>query len=146
MYVDATKFYKKTHRIKQHVVTVAAKEVASISQMIFDKTKKNLKGPGAGVRQSKSGLQYPKTSPKHPLQMPVRRVTGTLARSLKMYPISQYEYLIYCDPKVAHYATYVHNGTRYIKPRRFLGDVIKGNKAPAIKRLDSALMYLMRSA
>lgn len=145
-YVDASKFLLKLKYIKGQLQVTGAEQITGIAQMIFDKTKANLKGPGAGVRTSRGGLQYPKTPPKHPLQLPVRRVTGTLARSLKMTPISNYEYIIWCDPQIAPYAKYVHSGTKYVKPRRFLGNVVKGNKAAAVKQLDTILMTMMRNA
>ncbi len=63
--------------------------------------------------------------------LPVPRVTGNLARSIKNRPIpgsAGLTRVVYADPRQAHYARYVHDGTKKMPGRPFLGIVVRDNR------------------
>ncbi|MDD5543899.1 MAG: hypothetical protein PHX83_12065 [Acidobacteriia bacterium] len=59
---------------------------------------------------------------------------------MKMIPVGQsgdftkaLQWLIYQDETIANYMKFVHDGTKYMAPRRFLGDPMR-QKGPQIKQ------------
>jgi len=137
-------------RIKSKAVRKALSESAPaiirhVAQKIYDEADKNLKGPSSGVRRSKSGRQYPKTPPKHPLKMPIRRITGKTAESLQIRPATNVDWYVYADPQIAPWAKYLHDGTRYIKARHFIGDPVRNNKASMYQLMDSTILNAVRA-
>jgi HK97 gp10 family phage protein len=130
--VDTSRFQAKTRRVKMKMAQTAEKYILEGAQLIYKEMKKNLSGPGIPKRTSASGNQYPDYS-KVPgystMALPVGRVTGTLARSAKLTRISTVECAIWQDPQIANYGKFVHDGTKYTRPRRYLYDAVQNNKA-----------------
>ena len=48
--------------------------------------------------------------------------------------LNRFTHVVYQDETIALYGKFVHFGTRKLKPRRFLGDVIRDRK-DAIQRI-----------
>jgi hypothetical protein len=140
--VDTSKFTFKTRRVKAVFAAAAAKELLLAAQKVYKGSAENLKGPGIPKSTSSGGRQYPDYS-KIPgydtSSMPIGRVTGTLARSLTLTPLSSISYAIWADPKIANYAKYVHSGTKHVKPRRFIYDVVNKERAGITSHLKKAL-------
>jgi HK97 gp10 family phage protein len=95
---------------------------------------RNLSGP-----HYKHGTRGPRTG-----QMPIPRVTGTLARSLTSKRFHPTLGVIYADKKVANYAGFVHDGTRFMKPRRFLSNVVQERKAAIVNRWKYEILLAIR--
>ena len=108
----------KHRRVRRSMAEAAVAAVAVVARALFKRSQRNLKG-----------AHYPPPDYKGPGtgEMPVPRVTATLARSLKIKKINPVRYMVYADSGVAGYAAYVHDGTRYMKPRRFIGDAVRVN-------------------
>jgi hypothetical protein len=146
--VDSSRFELKTRNVKRVFAAAAAKYLLEAAQKIHNGSAANLKGPGIPKSTSSGGRQYPDYS-KIPgydtSSMPIGRVTGTLARSLKLTPLSSISYAIWADPAIANYAKYVHSGTRYLKPRRFIYDVVNRERAGITSILNSELKKAIAS-
>ena len=67
-------------------------------------------------------------------KLPVRMITTNLKRSMTRRKLNNFTHVVYQDNNVASYGKFVHFGTRKLKPRRFLGDVIRDRK-DAIQRI-----------
>jgi len=142
--VDPTLWYMKSKQVQLIIATQGAKLLTLAAQDVFTRTLKNLSGPNYGVRTSLGGVQTPKSGPGTG-KMPVPRVSGNLARSLKLVPVSVFIWSIYSDQRIANYAKYVHNGTRYMRPRRFLGDVIRQRRQIVQERMRRLLLAAVRN-
>ena len=123
--VDTSRFTIKLGRVKKAYEPVAARVILESAQSIYDKAVDNLSGPGIDPRVKGSDNSAIG-------EMPVPRRTGNLARSMTFRPVSTLEYAIYPDERTADYAKFVHDGTRRMRPRRFLGDVVR-ERGPAIE-------------
>ena len=141
--VNTTKFKLKTKRVRLAFAQAAVKTMMRSAQEVYDKTGQNLKGPAYGVSTSSGGLQRPNKGPGTG-KMPVSRVTGDLARSLTMAPLGPATWMLWCDPYVANYAIYVHDGTKYVEARRFLGDVVDENRPIIRERIKHKLLAAIR--
>lgn len=115
-FVDTTKWKFKKRALEQILATKIPILVNECSQEIMRATIQNLSGP-----QIKPGV----TGAREIGKMPVPRRTGMLVHSVKNVSVGYGARMIYADEKVANYAKYVHNGTRKMRPRRFLGDVVR---------------------
>jgi hypothetical protein len=146
--VDTSKFTFKTRRVKAVFAAAAAKELLLAAQKVYKGSAENLKGPGIPKSTSSGGRQYPDYSKilgYDRRYMPIGRVTGTLARSLKLTPLSSISYAIWADPKIASYAKYVHDGTKYTYPRRFIYDVVNKERAGISSHLNKVLKAAIAS-
>jgi len=104
---DVSGWNRKSRAVRRELLRTIPRAVQEISDDVHRRTVKNLSG-GVYLR----GI------------LPVRRVTGTLARSIQRANVSFGLIAVFANERIAHYAKYVHNGTRFMPPRRFLGDVI----------------------
>lgn len=132
--VDTRGWKSKRLRVKEAVAQQAAKSIAQASQIVFDKAMENLSGYHPVPETSPTGRQY-FPSPDGGASMPIRVLTGTLRRSLKMRPVTTLLWQVYADSKVASYAKYVHEGTKHMRPRRFLQDPVWLYGASIIKKI-----------
>jgi len=87
---------------------VSAKTVAKASDFVYKETKKNVAGSPSAA---------PQTSP-------VPRRSTRLFRSIKRKIENVVQHRVFSDDSVAPHNVFVHYGTRRMKPRRFLGDVL----------------------
>ena len=124
-FVDATRFMKKIEHVKYNYLIAVEKSLTMSAQEVYDKAVDNLSGPG--IHPNEKGSNNSAIG-----EMPVPRRTGNLARSMKNRKLSRFEYAIYSDERTADYAKFVHDGTRRMRPRRFLGDVVR-ERGPAIE-------------
>jgi len=135
--VDTTRFKLKTKRVRLAFAQSVVKTIIKSAQEVYDKTSNNLSGPGIkpgtpGAADDRIGL------------MPVPRRTGDLSRSLTMTPLGPAMWIVWCDPHVASYAKYVHDGTTKMKPRRFLGDVVDENRPIIREKVKHKLLAAIR--
>jgi len=142
--VDVTGWYFKSNAVKTAFAVRAPVVMAKIAQLVYARAKINLSGPNYGVRRTSGGLQVFNRGAMTG-KMPVPRPTGTLARSLTIIPITPLHYAIFADQRIAHYAKFVHNGTRHMKPRRFLGDPIRQLRASSIQMAKMELIKVIRA-
>ena len=128
--------YKKS-RISSALSQKLSELVTLAAQDIYDKTDANLSGPSI-----KPGIKGSENSAIG--EMPVPRRTGDLADSLTMIRIAHAFSMVFIDREKAGYGKYVHDGTKYMKPRRFLGDVVDANLDKWIKRFRKEVLADMR--
>ena len=74
------------------------------------------------VNRNLSGGEY------YPGKLPVTRVTGTLSRAYTIRKVTPYLFIHFMDSRVANYAGYVHDGTRYMKPRPYFKNGFNDNR------------------
>uniref|UniRef100_A0A6M3JV48 Tail protein n=1 Tax=viral metagenome TaxID=1070528 RepID=A0A6M3JV48_9ZZZZ len=125
--VDASGWYMKTAAVKRTLAVTAPPALMKVAQELFRRSKANLSGP-----RSNTG------------KMPVPRVTGTLARSLTLMPIDLFTYAVWSNPKVAHYAKFVHDGTKFMYPRRYIGDAVREYRPMAIQDMQRILLMAIQ--
>ncbi len=130
-YVDASRWLGKSAAVRRAMARGYQKGLKAIAQDIYKAAQKNLKGPHYGPKQKFRGQQTGK--------MPIPRVTGTLARSLKMRRITPQLWAVFADSKVARYAVYVHEGTSRVRPRRFIGDAVRLHKQKYLMQLRNTI-------
>ena len=104
----------KKAKLNAIVNSSAIKAVQFGSDEIYKATAKNLSGP-----HFKEG-NVPAGAP-----IPIRRITSMLAQSLTQKRLTPYLTAIFSDVNIAPYNQMVHDGTRYMRPRRFLGDPVR---------------------
>jgi len=137
-YVDTSRFTLKNNRVKRAFAREAPKVLLMSAQEVFERSIKNLSGPG--IKPGVRGVDDPRIG-----KSPVPRRTGTLARAQTLTPLSPVQFAIWTDPKKANYGKYVHDGTKKMKPRRYLSDVVR-ERGPAIQnRIRDALLKAIRS-
>jgi HK97 gp10 family phage protein len=143
--VDTSRFNLKLERVKKAFDAQAKISLTKAAQKIYKETAENLRGPNYGVHTTSGGTQVPNRGPGTG-KMPVPRVTGTLARSLKMEPLTpEIGYAIYNDPSIAQYAKWVHDGTKKMPARRYLWDVVTKNRSKILKEIDKELHTAIQS-
>ena len=123
--VDITGFKFKMKAVKIAYAEAVVKELRKGAQEIYNAADKNLSGPAIDYR-------VPGSKDSRIGKMPIPRRSGFLAKSLQMKPVSNVEWLVYADKNIADYAGFVHDGTKYMRPRRFLHDPARERK-PAIQ-------------
>jgi len=80
------------------------------------------------TKVSKSVARNLSGSTYFPGKLPVRRVTGTLARAYEVRMVTPYLFAHFMNSSVANYAKYVHEGTRYLKPRPYFRNALNDNR------------------
>ena len=105
---DITGWRLKSRAIRMELVKTIPKIVEQSSDDVLKRTVRNVEG-----------------SRYLPGTLPVRMVHHFLAKSIKRIRVSWRMMVVFADQRIAHYAGYVHDGTRNMLPRRYLGDVIK---------------------
>jgi len=132
---DASRWFSKSERVRKTAFTAASRSISEIAKDIYQKSQKNLKGPHykPGGEVSFAG------------NYPVPRVTGTLARSLKIKKFNPVLWAVFADSQVANYAKFIHEGTKGMRPRRFIGDVVEGGKSIYLGKLKKDVMAAIRA-
>lgn len=113
--VDITKWKIKDKRIRLALAHVGAAAILQSAQQVYNAADKNLSGPQItpGLKDE-AGIG----------EMPIPRRTGTLARSLTMTPLSSVVIAVWSNSNIANYNKFVHDGTKFMRPRRFLADPV----------------------
>jgi HK97 gp10 family phage protein len=132
--VDTTRMSLKFKNVKMANQVATIKALLFARETVMAETIKNLSGP-----HYKIGTSGPQTG-----RMPIPRMTGDLARSLAHQKLSDLLYRIYSDQKIAPYAKFVHDGTKRMKPRRYLYDAVKAKKQAIINRMRNELKIAIR--
>ena len=128
MSVDITNWRKKVRNVKA-VEEMMVKEVVSWGiQELHKKTLANVSGPFYGFRSAGIPERGLLTNAG---KLPVPVVYGWLRRSIKSARLTDALGVVYSDDNVAFYNRFVHDGTRYMKPRPFLKDAVD-DRRPAI--------------
>jgi hypothetical protein len=110
--VDISRWNRKVDDLLREYGPTVAKIVAYANTRV-----------AGAVAQNLSGSAY------YPGRLPVRRVTGTLARSYRVDPVNApYLFMHRMDSSVANYAKFVHEGTRYLKPRPYFRNAFDSNR------------------
>jgi len=110
---------RKMNRMIREVRPEILRVARESSDLVLTETVRNVSGPGIGERPSSDNPAIGK--------MPVPIRSKQLRRSIKRVTIFPWLFAIHADPTIAPHAKWVHNGTRKMKPRRFLWDTIKKN-------------------
>lgn len=123
---DVSGWMLKSKKIRRAVWVEAAQGLRVIAKALYTRAQVNLKGP----HYSPPKYKGPRTG-----EMPIPRVTGSLARSLKMRKMMEVLWKVFSDSSVAAYNKYVHDGTKRNRPRRFLMDTVRVNRPAWLKYL-----------
>jgi len=143
MRVDTSRFTLKTLRVKREVMKIAPQLVMEAANELHKLANKNLSGPGYGTHSGPLGGLVAGRGPMTG-KMPVPRITGTLAGSLQIKPLSPFCWTVFADQKRAPYAVYVYYGTKYVQPRKFIPVDIQRPKALA--KWNTVIKLIIRSA
>ena len=149
-HIDIKGWQKKAWNVKKVEAAAVAVAVSWGLDLLHKTAVKNVSGPRYGFRKGtgKDGdnVRIPQRGPlTNAGMLPVPVVYGMLRRSIKSVRISSVLGAVYADENIAYYAPFVHDGTRYMKPRRFLQDAVTGMR-PIIKRkMDKELKAAIRS-
>lgn len=133
---DMSRWNAKSANVKAALAEAVKKSVDFGIQSVHEEAAKNLTGPHYQIGER--GLMTG--------QMPIPRITGNLARSLKQRRMKPELGAVYADSGTANYAAYVHDGTKYVKPRRFLGDAVKMKKEAILRRFSNNCKLAIRRA
>ena len=140
--VDTSRFTIKLGRVKKAYEPVAARVILESAQSIYDKAGENLQGPFIGLTPD----------PKNPAigQMPVPARSRKLAKSMQIKPLSPLNVAVYSDEREAPWNKFVHDGVKYkngtvVRPRRFLGDVIRGQGGIIQTKIKDAIKKAIQS-
>lgn len=106
--VNTAKWNIKKKSVMQAIYPVSIEAVKEASDFVYRETKKNVAGSPSAAPQTK----------------PVPRRSTRLFRSIKREVVNPVKHRVYSDTDVAPHNIYVHYGTRKMRPRRFLGDVL----------------------
>ena len=141
-FVDATRFMKKIERVKYNYLIAVEKSLTMSAQEVYDRAGKNLQGPFIGLNPD----------PKNPAigQMPVPARSRKLAKSMQIKPLSPLNVAVYSDEREAPWNKFVHDGVKYkngtvVRPRRFLGDVIRGQGGIIQTKIKDAIKKAIQS-
>lgn len=145
---DTTGWDKKDARIKAAIRVAAEKACMTGAQEIYDRTAEKLAGPHYGYKTGPRGgyvPDYPEGGGAKG-QIPIPRLSGNLARSLKMTPLSILAWAIWSDERIAKYAKYVHDGLKNRPPRRYLKDTFDEREAYIRKMMKDMVNAGIRDA
>lgn len=126
---------RKINRLIRQIHPEIVRVAKESSDIILTETVKNVSGPGI-----RPGITDSPAIGK----MPVPRRTGDLARSIKRKTIYSWLYAVFSDPKIAPHGKYVHNGTKRMKPRRFLWGAIQKNYRKIHTKMNNDLLKKIR--
>jgi len=143
MRVDTSRFTLKTLRVKREVMKIAPQLVMEAANELHKLANKNLSGPGYGTHSGPRGGLVANRGPMTG-KMPVPRISGHLAQSLYIRPLSLVSFAVGADQKIAPYAVYVYYGNQYVQPRKFIPVDIQRPKALA--KWNNVIKLIIRSA
>ena len=128
-HVDIKRWQKKSWDVRKAEAAAVANAVSWGLDLLHKSAVRNVSGARYGFRKgtARDGSEI-KVPIRGPLtnsgRLPVPVVYGMLRRSIKHFRISSVLGAVYVDENIAFYAPFVHDGTRFMKPRRFLGDAV----------------------
>lgn len=134
-------FPAKCEKLQKELWPVLEKVIQFGSDEILQASTKLLSGPHYGPEVNYRGAQTGK--------IPIPRITSMLSRSLTLSVVLKngpYVSLmaIYPDKRIAPYAGAVHDGNRYVKPRRYLQDPVRERKQAILNRWNNLVLLQIR--
>jgi len=148
--VDITRWNAKVNKLLEEYGPVVEKIVAYGNTKVAGAVIRNLSGPGVPyeIRTSKkTGKEYVKVSSMagyYSSKLPVRRITGTLARAYQVKKSTPYLFMHLMNSGVAKYAKFVHEGTRFMKPRPYFKDAFDSNRQAILNYWNYQFILAMR--
>ncbi len=136
-YVDTTKWNAKHAAIMPALYKAAAAALMQDAQDIHNASDKMLSGP-----QITPGI--PGSENEAIGGTPIPRRTGDLARSLQMKMNNILEWFVWSSGTIAKYNKFVHDGTKYMRPRRFITDPVRILRPKLLTRTSSKIMSAIR--
>jgi len=136
-WVDTSKWDLKQRNVKA-AISKAMKETLDWALTdLYKEVVKNVSAPGSpyplvvgprGGRYRKRGAQTNKGT------LPVPIVWGQLRRSIQWKRFHPLMAAVFSDGNIANYNIYVHDGTRYMRPRPFVDTASKGRRPAYVNR------------
>lgn len=147
MHVDITGWQEKYKEIF-HLLGPAIKKACDEGQdILLKQTIENVTGDAYGSHKSKKGnVVWHRGTMTNAGKLPVPIRTNALRKSIKWAKIHDHLRAIYSDANVAPYNQYVHDGTKYMKPRRYLGEAVQGKTQSINDRFAVAIKNVLRKA
>jgi hypothetical protein len=133
-YVDAHRWYMKVSRVQLALLDAVKESIDFGMDEVFRAANRNLSGPHykPGTKSELAG------------SYPVPIVTGTLRRSLRSKRLNPAEGVVYSDGQIANYNKHVHDGTRTMRPRRFLTDAVSERRMAIENRMRYNIQLAVR--
>ena len=126
--VNTAKWGLKKKAILKALQPTMSEIVKESSDIVLKHTLKNVQGSFTAAPQS----------------MPVPRRSTALLRSIKRRIITSVTHKVYSDNETAPHNRYVHWGTRKMRPRKFLGDVVTQYSRPIYTKMNNEFLRVMR--
>ena len=147
MTVDISGWMKQHRNIMAALGPEIKKAVDEGMDILMTQTINNVTGDAYGSHKGPKGGVVWHTGPMtNSGKLPVTIRTGTLRRSVKAARIHDYLGIVYADLNIASYAAFVHDGTKYMRPRPYLGEAVKGKRQSIQDRFVVALKNVLRKA
>lgn len=132
-------FWKKIEAVKKAYAPVLHDVVNEGSDKVFKLAEHNLNGPYYGKQGS-----GPQTG-----QVPIPKLSTMLFHSLQQSVIGKWKnyntlIAIYADERIAKWAKFVHDGTKYQRPRRFLQTAINRYKFEINRDFQNKILLAIR--
>ena len=115
---DTTRWKLKVRDLQAIRLTTLPKVLDWAHDKVMDDIKVYVSGP-----HYKYGERGPGTG-----GVPIPRVSGNLARSIKSLWVSPLLVKIWSDGRIAPWNQYVHDGTKYMRPRPFIKEPVQRNR------------------
>lgn len=144
-HIDTSRWDWKTENIKAALLPAIKKVVEQGHDWVMISVNRNIKGPAYGytLKTSKTGKTYiqPNRGPQTG-RMPIPRITGMLARSVRTFRASPALVAIIGDKRIAAHAPRVHDNPK--NPRPFIEQPILQNKRPIYVMWNHELLKVLR--
>ena len=134
MHIDTSRWAAKLLSVQREFTDGLETAVKKGSDVLVKETVKNVSG---------ELHQYGTPSPS-PGELPVSRITSMLKQSITRVMVGKDAAVIYPDETKAPYAKYVHDGTRVMKPRRYLSEAIRAKKEEIIDTIKDEVISRIR--
>ena len=141
--VDTTMAMLKLKGVKKQLAMTAPAVMAQQAQLLYDAMAKNLKGPNYGTESGPKGGIKMTRGPQTGM-MPIPRITATLAGSAYIIPLGSVTWIVGVDNDRCPYAVHVHEGTKRMAGRAFLGDPIRELRAGMEKVIRAEIITAIR--
>jgi hypothetical protein len=114
-------------------------------ETLYKKVLINVSGAHYGFRSTKTGRQVPIRGAMTNIgKLPVPVVYGDLRDSITKQRLDKHLGAVFAHSGVAPHAKEVHNGSKTMRPRRFLGDAVTGLRPIIIRKFVTDLKAASR--
>ena len=125
--VDTRKWNAKVNKLLKECGPTIAKIVAYGNTKVSTSVNKNLSGSAYYIGK-----------------LPVVRRTGTLRRAYQVHMLTPHLFIHRMNSQIAEYAKFVHDGTRYLKPRPYFRNAFSDNKQAIMNYWKYQFIFKMR--